>query len=426
MANHRLVVKRTKRRTNRRTKRRTKSRRINQKGGGGPLFDAATGKYYNINEAGGIDWVQPPSTPPSSSTLSTQATAPARVPFVVSTLDHPAGVDSVAWAHDWSLLATGSSDNTVRLWRFSDDGARAECTATLAGHTGSVKSVAFHLNPIIVEPGKRLLATGSTRGGVGGGGKEATAVKLWSCSRDGKEASLVATLDGGSRKGCPVAFHPRLPLLATNSDDTVKLWWLRNPSDPLCVSSLVDDAGGSVVSLAFHPTAPLMAFGNDAGTVKLCRFSDDGSALTCVATLVGHIGTVWSVAFHPRLPLLATGSGDNTAKLWRFSPDGSTATCEATLGEHSRNVFSVAFHPTLPVLATGSFDGTAKLCRFSDDGSALTCLATLTGGHGDTAVTAVTSVAFDPASSSLAIGSWDKTVKTYKIIPGTTIDWINI
>ena len=54
------------------------------------------------------------------------------------------------------LLATGSGDNTAKLWRLvhTPDYSSADCVATLEGHIGTVWSVAFH-------PTAPLLATGS-------------------------------------------------------------------------------------------------------------------------------------------------------------------------------------------------------------------------------------------------------------------------
>jgi len=89
----------------------------------------------------------------------------------VATLDnsnggHSNSITSVAFHPTAPLLATGSNDNTAKLWRFEPDGSAATCVATLdssnAGHSDTVNSVAFH-------PTAPLLATGS----------QDKTVKLW-------------------------------------------------------------------------------------------------------------------------------------------------------------------------------------------------------------------------------------------------------
>jgi WD40 repeat protein len=341
---------------------------------------------------------------------------------------HRNPVTSVAIHPTLHLLATGSSDNTAKLWRFSADASIPTCVATLGNFW--VTSVAFH-------PELPLLATGS---------QDRTA-KLWSFNPLGSEATnmsatCVATLEGehGHRSYVnSVAFHPKLPLLATGSHDRTAKLWSFNPHglavdnmSATCVATLEGGHGhqDSVTSVAFHPMLPLLATGSDDNTAKLWSFNPNGSAAnnmsaTCVATLEGdsgHSDWVESVAFHPMLPLLATGSADRTAKLWSFDPHGlargnMSETCISTLeGEqgHKRCVIVVAFHPTLPLLATGSEDRTAKLWSFNPDGlesgnMSATCAATLEGdkGHGN----AVTSVAFHPTEPLLATSSIDKTTK---------------
>ena len=75
--------------------------------------------------------------------------------------------------------------------------------------------------------------------------------------------------------------------------------------------------GGSISSVAFHPRLPLLATGSVDNTVKLWRLSFDHDSVISETTLEGHSGSVTSVAFHPTAPLLATGSVDNTVRLWR-------------------------------------------------------------------------------------------------------------
>jgi hypothetical protein len=107
---------------------------------------------------------------------------------------HSNYVCSVAFHPAAPLLATGSYDETAKLWRFSPDGSTATCVATLAGHSDQVWSVAFN-------PTAPLLATGS---------QDQTA-KLWRFSPDGSTATCVATLAGHSDTVYSVAFHPTAP-----------------------------------------------------------------------------------------------------------------------------------------------------------------------------------------------------------------------
>jgi WD40 repeat protein len=307
---------------------------------------------------------------------------------VTTLAGHSGQVRSVAFHPTAPLLATGSSDNSAKLWRFSPDGSTATCVTTLAGRD----SVAFH-------PTAPLLATGSSD----------NSAKLWRFSPDGSTATCVTTLAGHSSSVNSVAFHPTELLLATgSSDNSAKLWrFSPDGSTATCVTTLAGHSS-SVNSVAFHPTAPLLATGSSDNSAKLWNFSPDGSTATCVTFLEEQCNRiVHSVAFHPTAPFLATGCSDNSAKLWRFSPDNSTVTCLGTLHHcpmmrHASGVRCVAFHPTELLLATSSYDYTAKLWRFSFDGSTATCVATL-AGHSKS----VNSVAFHPTAPFLATGSSD-------------------
>jgi WD40 repeat protein len=53
---------------------------------------------------------------------------------------HEAWVYSVAFSPQGKILASGSRDNTVKLW----DWRTGECLHTLVGHQNRVKSVAFN------------------------------------------------------------------------------------------------------------------------------------------------------------------------------------------------------------------------------------------------------------------------------------------
>jgi WD40 repeat protein len=105
------------------------------------------------------------------------------------------------------IIATGSSDETVKLWRLTPDNSAASCVATLGDHSDPVWSVAFH-------PTANILATGSSD----------DSAKLWRLTPDNSAASCFSTLAGDSWVFV-VAFHPTAPILAIGGEDNVvKLW----------------------------------------------------------------------------------------------------------------------------------------------------------------------------------------------------------
>ena len=115
-------------------------------------------------------------------------------------LRHAEPVLSVAFSSDSKILASGSEDETIKLW----DVATGKERATLRGHAIGIYSVAF-------SPNGNLLASGS---------HDAT-IKLW----DVATGKLRATLNGHEFVARSVAFSPDGKTLATGSwDRTIKLW----------------------------------------------------------------------------------------------------------------------------------------------------------------------------------------------------------
>ena len=113
---------------------------------------------------------------------------------------------SVAFSPDGSLLASGSWDNTVRLW----DVASGQHKTTLIGHSNRGHRTGFSPDGVAFSPDGSLLASA-------GGDKT---VRLW----DVASGQLKAVLTGHSDYVLSVAFSPDGSLLASaGGDKTVRL-----------------------------------------------------------------------------------------------------------------------------------------------------------------------------------------------------------
>jgi WD40 repeat protein/uncharacterized caspase-like protein len=316
----------------------------------------------------------------------------AQQPELVVQTGHASLVISVAFSPDGRLIASGSSDSTIKLW----DAATCNQLRSLEGHTGPVNSVAF-------SPDGKVIASGS-------GDKT---IKLW----DVATGNQVRSLEGHTGYVTSVAFSPDGKVIASGSGDkTIKLW------DAATGKQLRSLEGhtGEVNSVAFSPDGKWIASGSQDKTIKLW----DAATGKQLRSLEGYTGGVNSVTFSPDGKVIASGSQvkapadgrdlvarnvlgeslsggkDKTIKLW----DAATGKELRSLEGHTGDVNSVAFSPDGKMIASGSQDKTIKLWDAAT-GKQLRSLEGQRGaqslfGQGDTGY--VFSIAFSPDGRVIA------------------------
>jgi tetratricopeptide (TPR) repeat protein len=257
-----------------------------------------------------------------SSTIWLWAWNAGRKPDNLGYLDEVYGI---AMNPEGEILASGSSDGTIRLWELSS----GRVLLTLTGHTSYVHSLAFS------SDGK-ILASGSSD----------QTIKLWELP-SGRE---LRTFAGHTSDVYDIAISFDDKILASgSSDDTIRLWELSSGRVLLTLTGHTS----TIHAIAISRDGKILASGSNDETIKLWELPSGRE----LRTLTGHTWTVNSLAISRDSKILASGSSDETIKLWEL-PAGREL---RTLVGHTDDVNCVVFNSRGNILASGSNDETIKL-----------------------------------------------------------------
>jgi WD40 repeat protein len=287
---------------------------------------------------------------------------------------HTAQVLSVVFSPDGSLVASGSVDDTMRLWRTKE----GTLLRTMQGHPFPILSLAF-------SPNGALLASGSYDG----------LVRIWRVS-DGR---LVQTLEGHAGRILSLGFSPSGNTLVSCSDDfTVRLWRMLDGK----LLRTIDEGMATINDITFSPDGNLLAWAEANGNVRVWRISNEA----WVYIFKDASQAASSVTFSPDGNLLVSGFSDGRIRIWQMS-DGTQV---QTLPDGGKNVSSLAFSPDGNLLVAGSADGMLRLWQFSADVTNVSLLRVF-AGH----TAPVNSVAFSPKGDLIASASDDSTVRLWQV-----------
>jgi WD40 repeat protein len=290
---------------------------------------------------------------------------------------HTAEIWSVAFSPNGKTLGSCARDKTARLWDLTRENQQS---AVLQHDNNNLTSCAF-------RPDGKMLAVA-----------QGTKVFLWRVEGGAKLAELKGHTGGISG----VAFSPNGARLASSgiADQTVRVW---NPDAPLEKPLILSPYNGKV------PPGPGIKFtsvvcGGDNQTVYAVTdhgklFFWDIAEPNQATLLEAHPARIETIAVANDGRTIATAGFDHCARLW--TKDGKPL---GALTLPWGNVLGVAFSPDNRLVATGSSDCLVRLW----DRATQKLLATGVGHDKQ-----VFTVAFSPDGCTLASGSFDTTIRLW-------------
>ncbi|KAK4365753.1 hypothetical protein RND71_013633 [Anisodus tanguticus] len=235
--------------------------------------------------------------------------------------EHSSLITDVRFSPSMARLATSSFDKTVRVWDADNPGYSLR---TFTGHSAGVMSLDFHPNKedlICSCDGDGEIRYWSINNGsctrVFKGGTAqvrfqprigrylAAAAENVVSILDVETQACRHSLKGHTKPIHSVCWDPSGELLASVSEDSVRVWTLRSGSEGDCLHELSSN-GNKFHSCVFHPTYSSLL------SLELWNMNENKTM-----TLTAHEGLIASLAVSTVAGLVASASHDKFVKLWK-------------------------------------------------------------------------------------------------------------
>ena len=302
--------------------------------------------------------------------LAAAALLSAAEPSMRQTLEGDGGrVYAIAYSPDGKRLASGGSDNAIRIW----DLKTGETLQTLEGHTDLVYSVAF-------SPDGTQLASG---------GKDGT-MRVWNA----ETGEPLRTVETGKSSVFSVDYSPDGTKLAGSGGDGIHIWNAET-EEPLQTIKI------STGRISYSPDGTKLASSHANSAIRIW----DAESGALLRTLKGHVYQATSVNYSPDGTLLASSGFDRTIRIWDAESGALLRTFKGSLDPF----ISVEFSPDGKMLVSEEY--AKKTFRVWDVFSG--AILQTYSGHKNS----VECIVFSPDGASLASGSNDKTIQIWDAVP---------
>ena len=241
---------------------------------------------------------------------------------------HSSKVHVIAWNCTGSLLATGSTDNTAKIWQFSDDqsanASEIKEHITLYGHSDSVDQLAWSPK----DP--QLFATVSLD----------KTLRLWN-ALSGELVGKVEVLE----ECINISFSPTGNQIAVGTkEETIHFIDVSSLSILHSVKSLVE-----VNEFGWNSSQTLFLYATGQGNIVVL---DAKSFEKHQEPFYAHLASCYCLKYDPNGRFFATGGADSIVAVW----EAETFVCCQTITSHSTPIRAVGFSFDGMFLASGSED----------------------------------------------------------------------